>query len=254
MTKQTLTPRRTIIAGIEFALIILCLLLPNTQSRAQMAPNPAAGGLWSESVAEAVDAGNLPTSIDRGRTLYQVCSECHRPSGAGTSDGTMPQLAGQHSGVLIKQMMDIRSGLRRNPSMYPYVARLKGPQDLADLATYIETLPIPEDNGQGPGLDLERGKQLYDASCLRCHGERGEGSAAGFFPRLAGQHYRYLVRQLIDVAGGRRGNANPEMVQAIADFSARDVANVADYISRIHSPEPVPARAPNEASGRETRR
>ena len=223
---------------IDIALVAVCLFVCTDQARAQAAPKHAEGAQWSESIAEAVEAGRLTTRVERGRALYQVCSECHRPTGAGASDGTMPQLAGQHSSVLIKQMLDIRSGLRRNPSMYPFVARLDGPQDLADLAAYIEALPIPDENGQGPGLDLERGKRLYDENCLRCHGENGEGSAGGFYPRLAGQHYRYLVRQLIDIAGGRRGNANPDMADSVKDFSARDVANVADYVSRIHIDSP----------------
>jgi cytochrome c553 len=190
---------------------------------------------WSEGMDEVLEVVRLEGDVERGREIYAVCAECHLAGGAGQPDGTMPQLAGQHRSVLIKQMVDIRSGLRHNPLMYPYVARLDDPQDLADLATYIAGLPVPSDNGTGPGTDLERGKALYEASCARCHGSKGEGSAEAIYPRLEGQHYRYLVRQLIDIAGGRRGNANPEMVAAIADFSARDVAIVADYISRLET-------------------
>ena len=229
-----------IIFRIEIVLALFCLVAFAAGAETQTTPSQVAEALWSASIADAAEAAKLTTNVDRGQTLYEVCSECHLPSGAGTSDGTMPQLAGQHSSILIKQLMDIRSGLRRNPSMYPYVARLDSPQDLADLAAYIETLPIPEDNGQGSGLDLERGQRLYEESCLRCHGVSGEGSANAFYPKLAGQHYRYLVRQIIDVAGGRRGNAHPDMVEAVVDFSARDVANVSDYVSRIHSIVPAP--------------
>ena len=217
------------------ALFAACLIFSATKAGAQVAPSHEPGALWGEAIAEAVEAGKLEGRIDRGRALYEVCAECHLSNGAGNPDGTMPQLAGQHRGVLIKQLMDIRSGLRRNPSMYPYVARLDGTQDLADLTAHIETLPIPEDNGKGAGVFLEDGKRLYEENCLRCHGENGEGSADAFYPRLAGQHYRYLVRQLIDIAGGRRGNANPDMTDSVKDFSARDVANVADYVSRIHN-------------------
>lgn len=213
------------------ALVAVRLVFSATEAGAQAAPSHAPGALWSESIAEAVEAGKLEANVDRGGELYEVCAECHLSNGAGNPDGTMPQLAGQHRGVLIKQLMDIRSGLRRNPSMYPFVARLDDDQDLADLTAHIETLPIPEDNGKGTGVYLEEGKRLYDENCLRCHGENGEGSADAFYPRLAGQHYRYLVRQLIDIAGGRRGNANPDMADSVKDFSARDVANVADYIS-----------------------
>jgi cytochrome c553 len=53
---------------------------------------------------------------------------------------------------------------------------------------------------------------------------------------LTGQHYRYLVRQLIDIAGGRRGNANLDMVEVITGYPARDVSVVADYVSRLNVP------------------
>jgi hypothetical protein len=68
--------------------------------------------------------------------------------GGWTSDGSIPQLAGQHSSVLIKQMADIRAGLRHNPTMYPFAAVLTDPQDLADLAAYLEGLCIPVEHGR----------------------------------------------------------------------------------------------------------
>lgn len=203
--------------------------------------------IWSSSMREAAAVSELDVRLDEGRALYSVCSECHLPSGAGQADGTMPQLAGQHRSVLIKQMMDIRSGIRRNAAMYPYVASLETPQELADVAGYIEGLPIPGDNGRGAGESLGRGKKLYSEHCESCHGASGEGRAEAFYPKLQGQHYRYLIRQLIDIAGGRRGNANPAMVEAIADFSARDVASVADYVSRIMQSTPATS-APNAST------
>jgi cytochrome c553 len=211
------------------------LVVCEVHAQDQSAPSPASAPVWDEAVVEARETSKLTPRIEQGREIYQVCSGCHLPTGVGQQDGTMPQLAGQHRGVLIKQMTDIRSGLRNNPSMYPYVARLDGPQALVDVAAYIETLPVPEDNGLGPGTDLERGKQLYVDQCSRCHGIYGEGLARDFYPRLAGQHYRYLVRQIIDIAGGRRGNANPDMAQVVQGLSAREIASVADYASRMAS-------------------
>lgn len=188
---------------------------------------------WSRSVQQATATVQLDPEIERGRSLYTVCAACHLANGAGHSDGTMPQLAGQHRSVLIKQMMDIRSGLRSNPAMAPYLAPLEEPQQLADVAAYIEGLPVPTDNGKGPGRALGRGKKLYRDHCASCHGASGEGAAEAFYPALQAQHYRYVVRQLIDIAGARRGNAHPAMVEAIAGFTARDVADVADYVSRL---------------------
>ena len=224
-----------IASRIGMALVVASFMVVDVHAQTQTDSNLEVERSWDEAVVEAREASKLIPRVDRGEEIYQVCSSCHLPTGAGQQDGTMPQLAGQRRGVLIKQMTDIRSGLRDNPSMYPYVARLDGPQALLDVAAYIETLPIPADNGTGPGVDLERGEEIYVEQCLRCHGVAGEGMAEAFFPRLAGQHYRYLVRQIIDIAGGRRGNANPDMAQVVASLSAKDIANVADYISRMTS-------------------
>lgn len=227
-----------ITSRIGMVLLVAFFGVDHAQAQTQAAADAAdidADHAWDEAAVEAREASDLTPRLDRGREIYQVCSSCHLPTGAGQQDGTMPQLAGQRRAVLIKQMTDIRSGLRDNPSMYPYVARLEGLQALSDVAGYIETLPIPDDNGMGPGVDLERGEQIYGSQCSRCHGLYGEGVDEAFYPRLAGQHYRYLVRQIIDIAGGRRGNANPEMAQVVGSLSAIEIASVADYVSRMVS-------------------
>lgn len=220
-------------AALTIALIATGPIVATAQSTSAPRPDGASGPAWADGLEETLAIVRLEPDLDRGRALYGVCAECHGSDGAGVPDGTIPQLAGQHRSVLVKQLVDIRSGLRSNPTMYPFVARLEERQELADLAGYIETLPLPSDNGIGPGGGLERGRRLYERSCARCHGERGEGSAEAIYPRLRGQHYRYLVRQMIDVADGRRGNANDEMVSALAGFTAADVALVADYLSRL---------------------
>jgi cytochrome c553 len=107
--------------------------------------------------------------IKRGKETYEICGACHLPSGAGRPDGTFPQLAGQHTTVLIKQMADIRMGLRDNPTMYPFAKEMTDPQDLADTAAYIQSLCIPVDHGKYEGPDAAKqiadGKALYEKQC-----------------------------------------------------------------------------------------
>ncbi len=197
----------------------------------------AEGYVWNEQAGEKIEALTLSGDVENGEEAYEVCSACHLPSGAGRPDGTFPQLAGQHTTVLIKQMADIREGLRDNPIMYPFAITLIDPQELADVAAYIETLQIPKDNGKGPGTDLARGSELYAKDCVECHGDQGEGEAAKFYPVLAGQHYKYLLRQIGDIASGRRRNANPDMVEVVKGYSESDLVAVTDYMSRIEWPE-----------------
>ncbi|MGH0034151.1 MAG: c-type cytochrome [Myxococcota bacterium] len=194
------------------------------------------GYVWNEAEGEKVEALKLEGDVENGEEAYEICSACHLPSGAGRSDGTFPQLAGQHTTVLIKQMADIREGLRDNPIMYPFASSLIDPQELADVAAYIQTLPIPTDNGRGPGTNLDLGKKLYDENCVECHGSQGEGAAAKFYPVLAGQHYEYMLRQITDIRDGRRRNANPDMVKVVKKYSDEDLQAVVDYMSRLEWP------------------
>ena len=162
---------------------------------AAQAPEPKGSGIeskgyeWNEMIREEVEALALEGDVVYGENAYEVCGACHLPNGAGRPDGTFPQLAGQHRTVIIKQIADIREGRRDNPIMYPFARTLTDSQELADVAAYIETLPIPTDNGKGTGTNLELGEMLYKRDCVKCHQDQGQGDAAQFYPVLAGQHY-----------------------------------------------------------------
>jgi cytochrome c553 len=211
---------------------------------AQQAPKKegieAAGYKWNAQEGEKIEALKKKGDPKAGEDLFEVCSACHLPSGAGRPDGTFPQLAGQHATVILKQLADIRSGLRDNPIMYPFALTLSDPQQLADTAAYIQTLKIPHDNGKGPGTDLETGKKLFERDCKTCHGANGEGNAEKFFPVLAGQHYKYMLRQATDIRDGRRRNANPDMVKIIKTYSDKEIDAIVDYMSRLEMPEKKP--------------
>jgi cytochrome c553 len=121
--------------------------------------------------------------------------------------------------------------------MYPFAKTLTDAQELSDVSAYIQTLPIPSNNGKGPGTDLERGQSLYDANCVECHHDFGQGDAAKFYPVLAGQHYKYMLRQITDIRDGRRRNANPDMVKVVKKYSDAELSAVVDYMSRLEWPE-----------------
>jgi cytochrome c553 len=198
----------------------------------------AAGG-WNEGNEEQDEALHLTPNHEGGIETYEVCSACHQLNGWGLEDGTFPQLAGQHAVVTIKQLADIRAKNRDNPTMYPFALprEIGGAQALADVAAYIEKLPMNPNNGKGPGTDLELGEKLYKDNCVRCHGERGEGMPDKFYPLIQGQHYKYLLRQFEWIRDGKRRNANPDMVKQIEGFSDKDMVAVMDYVSRLSPPK-----------------
>ena len=64
--------------------------------------------------------------------------------------------------------------------------------------------------------------------CAACHGESGV-SQVPKFPKLAGQHYDYLVRALSDYKSGARKDA--VMTAQAANLKKEDIADVAAYYS-----------------------
>jgi cytochrome c553 len=192
-------------------------------------------GGWNSGTGEQDEALALTPNLENGKKVYEVCSACHLPEGWGSSDGIYPELAGQHRTVVIKQLADIRAGNRDNPSMYPFAlpAEIGGPQAIADVAAYIEKLPMTPDNGRGPGANLELGKSLYQQNCMECHGVKGEGDSDRFYPRIQGQHYKYLLRQFEWIRDGKRRNANESMVEKIKGFTQVEMEAVTDYVSRL---------------------
>ncbi|WP_431857923.1 c-type cytochrome [Azospirillum sp.] len=191
--------------------------------------------VWMSEGSERDEALKLTPNLEKGKEIYEVCSACHLPEGWGQTEGTFPEIAGQHRTVLIKQLEDIREGNRDNPTMYPFAlpSEIGGAQSVADVTEYISRLPMNPENGIGPGTDIEHGKKLYADNCVRCHGDQGEGNAEKYYPRIQGQHYAYLLRQYQWIKEGKRRNANPEMVEQIKNFTDKDTVAVLDYVSRL---------------------
>jgi cytochrome c553 len=102
---------------------------------------------------ELSEAMALKGDATKGREIFSICAACHTTEAWGTKDGRYPHLAGQHSSVIIKQLADIRAGNRDNPEMYPLAKEdvLGGPQAIADVAAYIDTLPMNYEPRAGLG-------------------------------------------------------------------------------------------------------
>ncbi len=216
------------------ALVVLSFSPVIAFAQSKAAPN-ADGYVWNEAKGEKLLALKAKGDPVRGEIDFEVCQGCHRADASGRPSGAYPRLAGQHATVLIKQMTDIRAARRDNPKMDPFigVGHVMTPQEIADIAAYLEGMPINANNGKGPGTDLERGKKLYKDDCANCHGDNGEGKAKEFYPQVSAQHYRYLLRESFWIRDGERRNANPKMVQVIKSYNDKDIEAVADYMSQL---------------------
>jgi cytochrome c553 len=225
--------------------ILLTLLLSATVAFAGP-PAPKKEGIegkdykWNAQEGEKIEALQKKGDPKAGKEGYEICGACHLPSGAGRTDGTFPQLAGQHTTVLIKQMADIRAGLRDNPTMYPFAKELTDAQELANVSAYIQSLCIPVDHGVYEGKDaaaqIAKGKDLYEKQCKECHGANGEGNKEKFYPVIAGQHYKYLLRQMTEIRDGHRRNANPDMVKVIKPYTNDQLVAISAYQASLSMP------------------
>jgi cytochrome c553 len=75
--------------------------------------------------------------------------------------------------------------------------------------------------------DAAAGKKKA-AVCAACHGADGN-SLSDAFPKLAGQHESYIVKQLMDFKQGNRNNAL--MAPMVANLSDQDMADLGAYFA-----------------------
>jgi cytochrome c553 len=171
---------------------------------------------------------------------WERCAVCHGADGSGRPDGTFPKIAGQHASVIAAQLEAIRSGTRPNPVMRPHVEVLSDARDVADIAAFVAVMPRDATCETGPGDDLERGARLYGEACASCHGEAGQGDASRAVPRIACQHYRYLLRRARQLAAWGR-NGHPETEPPLARWTDADLRAVMDHAARLSAGATPPA-------------
>lgn len=74
------------------------------------------------------------------------------------------------------------------------------------------------------------GETPKTAVCAACHGPQGVSSNPQW-PNLAGQHARYLIKELHDFKTGTTRNA-AAMTAVLADLNDEDIAELADFYSK----------------------
>jgi len=170
-----------------------------------------------------------------GAQLFSQCVSCHGADGGGKTDGSTPRIAGQLYRVIAKQIVDFHYGKRWDFRMEGMADRqyIKGAQDIADVAAYVSKLARNGRRGIGSGEFVVEGSRIFAQQCESCHGRDAEGNAERGVPRLAGQHYSYLVRQMHDAVDGRRPALPALHSQRIEPLDDEQVRAVSDFLARI---------------------
>ena len=76
--------------------------------------------------------------VEAGRARAAVCHACHGPEGV-SSNPAWPNLAGQKSPYLVKQLKAFREGTREDPTMTPMAKPLTD-KNIEDIAAYYASL------------------------------------------------------------------------------------------------------------------
>jgi len=186
---------------------------------------------------------------DAGKVKAAACAACHGSNGIGSTD-TYPNLAGQHSDYIVKQLKAFKAGDRKDPLMGSMAAPLSE-QDMADVAAYFAGLPRSVATADSGAADTgatasaapvayvpnpAAGKSLYelgDASrsigaCIGCHGSEGNSDVL-IYPNLANQHPEYIAKQLNNFKNKDR--VNYAMNQFAGGMTEDDIADMAAYFA-----------------------
>ncbi len=193
--------------------------------------------------AGAKDTDTAGASKQAVEAKMKYCEVCHGSSAQGfVGYFPIPRLAGQQPEYIKNQLQAFIDRGRVNPIM-ANVAHVLSPAMQTALAKNFNELN-PKPAGRGPKDLVAAGKKIFEEGipksdvppCASCHGADAKGN--GEFPRLAGQLYPYLVRELGNFSQERGQNpAKPDtsaIMQPIAhSLTEAQVKAVAAYVSNL---------------------
>lgn len=167
----------------------------------------------------------------------EVCSKCHGPDGMSQSP-MFPRLAGQQAEYIEQQLRNFRDRSRGDPHAQAYMWGIAGPlndSQIQELARYYAGKRPTHGTAPSDYTLAEKGKEIFHNGvpsheipvCAGCHGDHAEGQ--GPVPRLAGQHFDYLYRQLRDFRSELR--VNETMHTNVMHMSDDEAAAVSAYLA-----------------------
>jgi cytochrome c553 len=159
-----------------------------------------------------------------------VCVACHGPGGNSTQT-TFPILAGQTARYLYLQLRDFQEGRRSDPAMTPMVKDLTR-DELRELADYFaKQKPAPQTFKSDPEKSRLGRLKAEETLCTMCH--LGGFAGQNEIPRVAGQHYDYVVKQLRDFKARRRTNDAGNMTSVSNTLNDTDIENLGHFLAGL---------------------
>jgi cytochrome c553 len=172
------------------------------------------------------------------RKTVETCGTCHGVNGRSVSP-TFPNLAAQQAPYIELQLKSFKDQSRADPDAQAYMwgmASQLSDATISALAGYFAAQTAAPARG-GNSVLIAQGKNLFEEGvpgrqippCASCHGAHAEGMAT--FPRLAGQHAPYLLKQLLVIQSVLR--TAPVMHGVIKDLTKDQMQAVVVYLESI---------------------
>ena len=172
------------------------------------------------------------------RIAVTTCATCHGPQGRSFNP-KYPVLADQHADYLVRQLQAFKSQTRGDADALGYMWGMAAPLDdamMTALADYYSKQAPVTGRGGNAALIIH-GKELYAHGntsedippCAACHGADANGT--DMYPRLAGQHAQYLIKQLRSFQNNMR---NVAVMHGVAEqLQLGEMQAVAAYLQSL---------------------
>jgi len=194
-----------------------------------------AGAMATASAQVGTAAADIEHQKAGEEKAVNLCSTCHGPRGISTSP-EFPILAAQRRGYLESQLEAFRAKTREEKIAHDFMWGIAGSLDdhmIDSIARYYAAQPAAPGK-PGDAALIAKGRQLFEQgvpdrsipACATCHGADAAGVAD--FPRLAGQHAKYVVKQIEYIQSLVR--KAPVMHGIVKDMTPAEMEAVAAYV------------------------
>jgi len=181
-----------------------------------------------------------------GKELFRACTACHGDHGQGNAWIQTPSIAGLPDWYVESQFVKFRTGVRgAHPDDYeglrmrPMSRQMMNTEEIKAVVRYVSSLPVQKSEKLVEGGDKAAGQASY-ATCIACHGVKGEGNVATKGPPLANQPDWYMLAQLKKFKSGIRGanpadvNGNTMRAMSAIMIDEQMMKNVVAYIGTLN--------------------
>jgi len=174
--------------------------------------------------------GNAGAGGEAAPAKAGVCGACHGPE-AQAAQPLYPILAGQTSRYLYLQLRDFQEGRRVHELMTPVVAGMTR-DEMRELSDFFAKQKPPRQAFASDAEKARLGKLKAEENlCTMCH--LGGFAGQNEVPRVAGQNFDYIVKQLADFKARRRTNDAGSMTSVAGSLNAEDIDNLAHYLTGL---------------------